>query len=64
MTEAVIMSEKHPELPTKLRISGKLFEDLVNAKSAQINIPEYFWYWSGDSEIMIFFILEVSLSLT
>ena len=34
MTQAVIMSEKHPELLTKLRISGELFEDLVNAKSA------------------------------
>ena len=34
MTQVVIMSEKHPELPTELRISGKLFEDLVNAKSA------------------------------
>ena len=64
MTQVVFMSEKHPELLTKLRISGKLFEDLVNAKSAQIKVPEYFWYWSGDSEIMIFSILEVSLSLT
>ena len=39
-----------------------MFYALDNAKSMQIEVLQYFWNYSRDSEIIKFFILEVSLS--
>ena len=58
------MLHKCPQLSTKWRTSGKFFEGLFNDKSAEIKTPEYFWHWSRDTEIISFYILKVSLSLT
>ena len=58
------MSDERPEISTKWQKCGKLFWTLVNDKSTQIKVPEYLGHWSRNSEIIYFFILEVSLSLT
>ena len=42
----------------------KSFYTLANVKSVQMKVPDSRWHWSRDSEFIIFFILEVSLSLT
>ena len=48
------MSEECPQLSRKSRISGKLFQALDNARSMQMEVPEFLWHCSRDSEIIDF----------
>ena len=57
------MLDEHLKLSTKWRISGKLFSDLVDAKTLQIKVPEYLGEYSCDSEIISCDILKTLLRL-
>ena len=55
------MSDKPGKVPRKLRFSGNSCKGLANNHKEQTKVPQYFWDCSRDSEIIKFFILEVSL---
>ena len=57
------MVEEGSKLSAKNRISGNWFYTLANAQNIYIRLPEYLWHWSRDSQIITFFVLELSQSL-
>ena len=47
--------EECTELSRKWQISEKLFWALHIAKSVKIQVPDFLWHWSSDSEIIELF---------